>query len=297
MIRNSFYPTSWLIDFTPISPTPNVGYNPWSGGSLFEEALTAESNNDLEIAKSKYTQCIEESPYSNEALWSANRLINCSETETEYIELQQYYYQLQAIYTETDLAKLAKLEDIFCSRLLGDYQYAISEYELLLEDNLTFIDSIFTQLDIVYTFIEASSGGYRASIDFRNSSNELFSVEHAEQRESYLWDLLQNQDTDGGIYSPEITKPILHNNYPNPFNPSTSIQFSVPETSKIEISIYNIKGQKVKTVTDETYDKGNYTVVWKGVNNSGKSVSSGLYFFKLSINGKSHSMRKCLLLK
>jgi tetratricopeptide (TPR) repeat protein len=296
-ISNSFYPLNWLIDFTPISQSPNVGYNPWSGGSLFEEGLLAESNGDLITAKTKYTQSIEENPESIEALWSVSRLINCSETEMEYADLLQYYNQLQIDYTETELADAAKLDEVFCNRLLGNYQDAITEYEFLLDENLTFIDSVFTQLDIVYTYIEASSGGNRANVTFQNSNNSLISVKQAKEREVELWGLLENQITDGGIYSPEISKSILHRNYPNPFNPSTTISFSIPEQSKIQIMIYNIKGQKVKTVTNESFDKGIHSVVWNGVDDSGRNVSSGVYFYNLSVNGKSKAIKKCLLLK
>ena len=296
-ISNSFYPLDWLIDFIPISQSPNVGYNPWSGGSLFEEGLLAESNEDLVTAKIKYMQSIDENPESIKALWSLNRLINCSETETEYYELQQYYNQLQIDYPETFLANESKLDEIFCKRLLGNYQDAITEYEVLLDENLSFIDSVFTQLDIVYTYMEASSGGNRANVTFQNSNNALSSVKQAEEKEIELWDLLESQVTDGGIYSPEISKSILHRNYPNPFNPSTTISFSIPEQSKIQVLIYNIKGQKVKTVTNESFDKGNHSVVWNGVDDSGKNVSSGVYFYNLNVNGTSKAIKKCLLLK
>jgi len=293
-----FYNASAYVEADTIFANKYVGYNPWSGGSLFEEGLLAESNDDLITAKTKYAQSIDENPESIEALWSISRLINCSETETEYAELLQYYDQLQINYAETDLAEAAKLDEIFCNRLLGNHQDAITEYEFLLDENLTFIDSVFTQLDIVYTYMEASSGGNRgASVTFINSENALSSFKQAEEKEVELWSLLENQITDGGIYSPEISKSILHKNYPNPFNPTTTISFSIPEQSKIQIMIYNIKGQKVKTVTNESYDKGIHSVVWNGVDDSGKSVSSGVYFYNLNVNGKSNSIKRCLLLK
>ncbi|MCF7911932.1 MAG: T9SS type A sorting domain-containing protein [Candidatus Cloacimonetes bacterium] len=90
---------------------------------------------------------------------------------------------------------------------------------------------------------------------------------------------------------------ILYNCYPNPFNPVTNISFSIPEVSDVNINIYNIKGQRVKIITDRIYNRGTHTVVWYGVNESGKTVSSGVYFYKLSVNGKSRFMKKCILLK
>ena len=86
-------------------------------------------------------------------------------------------------------------------------------------------------------------------------------------------------------------------NYPNPFNPTTRISFSIPEESKVDLSIYNIKGQRVKSLVKESFESGNHSVVWNGVDDSGKSVGSGVYFYKLNVNGKSKLVKKCLLLK
>ena len=89
----------------------------------------------------------------------------------------------------------------------------------------------------------------------------------------------------------------LNQNYPNPFNPSTTIEFSIQNDSKVELTIYNIKGQKVKTLANDQYTKGNHSAIWNGDEESGKVVSSGIYLYKLNINGKTESIKKCLLLK
>lgn len=86
-------------------------------------------------------------------------------------------------------------------------------------------------------------------------------------------------------------------NYPNPFNPSTTIEFTIQNDSKVELTIYNLKGQKINTLAHNVFDKGDHSIIWNGVDESGKSVSSGLYFYKLNVNGKTESVKKCLLLK
>ena len=80
----------------------------------------------------------------------------------------------------------------------------------------------------------------------------------------------------------------LSQNYPNPFNPSTTIPFSVYGSQFIvhspihtTLKIYNIKGQLVKTLVDEEKLPGNYNIIWDGKDNSGKEVSSGIYFYQL----------------
>jgi len=86
-------------------------------------------------------------------------------------------------------------------------------------------------------------------------------------------------------------------NYPNPFNPSTTIKFYIHSKTEVELTIYNIKGQKVKTIVNSELDEGNHSVIWNGDDESGKLVGSGVYFYKLSVNGKSKSVNKCLMLK
>jgi len=89
----------------------------------------------------------------------------------------------------------------------------------------------------------------------------------------------------------------LFQNYPNPFNPTTTISFSIIEDSNIELSIYNIKGQKVKQLVSDQLSAGQHSVVWDGDDESGKLVSSGVYLYKLNVNGKTEAVKKCLLLK
>jgi murein DD-endopeptidase MepM/ murein hydrolase activator NlpD len=89
-------------------------------------------------------------------------------------------------------------------------------------------------------------------------------------------------------------------NYPNPFNPDTKIQYSIPADCKVELKIYNIKGQLVRTLIDEKKIKGKYAVIWDGKNYTGNSVSSGIYFYYLetqSQEGTSISTKKMILLR
>ena len=92
-------------------------------------------------------------------------------------------------------------------------------------------------------------------------------------------------------------KKSLLSNYPNPFNPSTIISFDIPNKSNIEVIIYNIKGQKVKTLIKDSYFRGQYKVIWNGEDDNGTRVSSGVYFYMLKVNGKLNSVKKMLLLK
>ena len=95
----------------------------------------------------------------------------------------------------------------------------------------------------------------------------------------------------------EIVSSIDLSNFPNPFNPTTTIEYSIQNDSKVELSIFNIKGQKIKTIAHNEFTKGNHSTIWNGVDESGKSVSSGVYLYKLIVDGKTEAVKKCLLLK
>ncbi|MDD3050270.1 MAG: T9SS type A sorting domain-containing protein [Candidatus Cloacimonetes bacterium] len=86
-------------------------------------------------------------------------------------------------------------------------------------------------------------------------------------------------------------------NFPNPFNPSTTIEFSITNDSVVDISIYNVKGQKIKTLVNKDFTEGKHIIIWNGDDESGESVSSGIYFYKLKINSISHQIHKCILMK
>jgi hypothetical protein len=92
----------------------------------------------------------------------------------------------------------------------------------------------------------------------------------------------------------------LQRNFPNPFNPTTSIKYALHEDAKICIEIFNIKGQKVKTLIDKKQSAGYHAVMWNGKDNSGKTAASGLYFYKMASEGNSGdyiSIKKMILLK
>ncbi|MBW6513476.1 MAG: T9SS type A sorting domain-containing protein [Candidatus Syntrophosphaera sp.] len=93
---------------------------------------------------------------------------------------------------------------------------------------------------------------------------------------------------------PTIARMLLQN-YPNPFNPETTIGFDLPQAGKTNLSIYNVKGQLVKTLVDGDLGFGRHSVVWNGTDNGGNSVSSGLYFYRLSSGGHTESRRMMLL--
>lgn len=88
----------------------------------------------------------------------------------------------------------------------------------------------------------------------------------------------------------------LFNNYPNPFNPSTTIKYTIPEQANVKLTIYNSLGQEVATLINTAQNAGSYSVTWNGENKSGVKVSSGIYLFKLDA-GNFVATKKMVMLK
>ena len=88
----------------------------------------------------------------------------------------------------------------------------------------------------------------------------------------------------------------LSGNYPNPFNPTTTISYSINSNSKVTLDIYNIRGQKIRTLVNENQMANTYNVVWDGKDSAGKTAASGVYFYKLTA-GRYVSTKKMILMK
>jgi parallel beta-helix repeat protein len=88
----------------------------------------------------------------------------------------------------------------------------------------------------------------------------------------------------------------LHQNVPNPFNPATTIRYSIDEDSRVHLAIYDVAGRLVRTLVDEKQRASAYTITWEGVNNSGQTVATGIYFYRITA-GQFTQTRKMLLLK
>jgi hypothetical protein len=88
----------------------------------------------------------------------------------------------------------------------------------------------------------------------------------------------------------------LQQNYPNPFNPSTSIVFTLKQQSDVSVIVYNMLGQKVRTLVNENRKAGAYQVVWNGTNDFGNKVSTGIYFYRLEA-GDFVDTKKMVLMK
>jgi len=106
--------------------------------------------------------------------------------------------------------------------------------------------------------------------------------------------LLKKTSANDNTEKPSSFK--LIGNYPNPFNPTTTINFSLPETGFVSLNIYNITGQKVRDLVSENMEPGDHSVLWDGRDEYGSMVSSGMYLSQLRM-GNNVQIHKMTMVK
>jgi predicted outer membrane repeat protein len=106
---------------------------------------------------------------------------------------------------------------------------------------------------------------------------------------AYEWQGVNIDDSQLSIVNFQLS------NFPNPFNPSTTISFNLKNSSNVKLIVYNVKGQKVKTLINDQYSKGAHSVIWNGKDKNNKPVSSGIYFYRMLTKGFDKTKRMLLL--
>ena len=165
---------------------------------------------------------------------------------------------------------------------------ASSEYATL----VTLPVTVNTGFESASILVEACEGCDGSRLVVSDSSGGAVDADFHEA----VWTV--GQDWDGTLDN-DIISPIefsLSDNYPNPFNPSTSIDFSIAEPSIVDLLIYDASGRLVKTLVSENKGVGSYTVNWDGTNNNGVSVSAGMYLYKINTENYVET-KKMLLVK
>jgi len=148
-----------------------------------------------------------------------------------------------------------------------------------------------------FSFADVSPGTYTLSISGESGTpythDEAIVVEDEDILDLVI--VVPTALTEGDVEAvPVVTA--LRSNYPNPFNPTTTIAFDVAREGRVVVEIYNIKGQRVRVLTDDVYGVGRHSVVWNGDDATGRSVGSGVYFYRMTA-GEYRSVRKMLLMK
>jgi hypothetical protein len=178
--------------------------------------------------------------------------------------------------------------------------YPVNARDVFVQDSLAYVADHYGGLRVIRV-TDPASPQLVGSYNTPGSGLGVFVAgEHVYVADQYSLILLTNpyytavREIDDGE-----TRPcdfVLFQNYPNPFNPATNIEFVLPKSGQVKIEIFNILGQKIRTLVDECLKPGHKLVDWDGKDDSGKEVSSGIYFYRIATDEFSEA-KKMLLLK
>ncbi len=304
LFQNS--PNEPLLLWSDMDDNPNVTVISPAVADRFLEATFSEANNEPGLALAQFKQILLERLDNEQKNWAScvDRTYELSVILKRDLNLLMTFYEelyadVPNYLNEEEYKKFRTVLDIYiqkCYVQLKEYQNAANKVIGNIDSASTEIEKIYALMWLESIYQLSSTDNGRASISTKydnlcaNNINDFMKNMRKYQKRL---DLL-SETTSNNVSVP--TKFAMRN-YPNPFNPTTTIAFDLPKDSKVKIEIFNIKGQKVKTLVNDKYQKGIHSVIWNGKNESEKNVGTGVYFYKLDLNGKTTAIKKCLMLK
>lgn len=277
------------IHYTPWDINPNILTDP-DPQIVFNNAIQIMLEEQYFEAIPLFLQVLNDSVESEEDYISVKSLLLCYEKTSNLVTYESYLQQQLSGSPSESMRKCFEECLALVKRLLEQYNVAIAFYENILDNDPPADLYAYALIDIGNTYLESDN---KASGKYSNlRPNSL--TEHLINSRRLLESLVSID------YSNSTNNPVppltLYQNYPNPFNPTTTIRFSTPNDAIVVLTIYNIKGQQVRTLVNNSLQKGVHTYVWNGLDQNNRPVGSGIYFYKVAC-GKLSVVKKCLLLK
>jgi tetratricopeptide (TPR) repeat protein len=304
--ESRFYPSC-------INPTGNeIGYmlDPlWNPGPppiitrendelMYHQAVDLAIAGNIESAVNLFKQLISQCPDSDYAPAAAKNLLALAEDKQA---LKDYYHTEPNLHWNGDIAKLADYLENYCNIKMGNYQEAIAWFEAVIADPPSELDSLMAVIDLGYVYLLMQENPPKSAItclypqlkpksrkEYEQNTDALLSALHSPADHQ-----IPNENDSGAALVTSI--PVLHNNYPNPFNPITKISYSLPDEMDANLVVFNIKGQVVRTLVSDKQSSGLHTVTWNGTDNKGNPVASGIYFYRLATAGIVQTARMVML--
>jgi tetratricopeptide (TPR) repeat protein len=290
--RNLFEPCYFCFQFTidiALPPIHDIIR------TSFEEGVEDFYESDYEEALDKFLSIIEEYPDSEYALSSIPFLPALYIfLDLDTCDLIGYLNILSEDEIFSDIAReIIGITQMFNS-LFVDAIYTFNE---IIEEYPETIEALLAELNIYYCILKLYESGERSfpSVVKNIPKNyfELFTFQ-----EEILGKIINNKDKkDEESKTPQTPLlTALESNYPNPFNPETTILFSTENVGNVEINVYNIRGQRIRNLVNDFFEAGHHQVVWNGRDNSDREVSSGIYLYRMNV-GDFVETRRMVLLK
>ncbi|MCK9310434.1 MAG: T9SS type A sorting domain-containing protein, partial [Candidatus Cloacimonetes bacterium] len=290
VVVNYFDPAPNMDSFVPENNRISLAMEYESSGNYLQ-ALTlymAIMDDQLE----------EEADYLPYAVDGVYRLAD--KVDTQAVNTSAYLSAKLAQYSEVSSTTTSLIRNYLVKENIynKDYQNAIDNIQLAISNPASEADSLLAVMDLeIVLHLAAMESSKRPAVtnyqQYVYPNLQVFNTKHEEHWEQ-LYALLDKKPATEEIPIPSV--PLIATNYPNPFNPSTTIAFSIPTTYNTKLSVYNIKGQKVKELINNELASGYHKIIWDGRDKNNRGVSSGIYFFRLQSGGKV-SVRKAMLMK
>lgn len=182
----------------------------------------------------------------------------------------------------------------------GPYPWSCSSQLYLLDGATGLVEWTFEGIAVLETYGPFKGGPQLVDVDLDGRDEILFGTEYCQTSGAggvYCFDFdvaVGVHDTQDSLSLPETYG--LQQNFPNPFNPTTTIEYSVKERSHVTLTIYNALGQQVHILVDEVKEPGTHSVEWNGTGAQGDPLSTGVYFYAIRTES-GEATRKMLLLK
>ena len=290
---NDFHPTQDLFPYSsfvyePVWVPGNVPYiEETTAEALYRIAHNHELAEEYIEAIEDYKQLITDFPDTEHAILAAKALLRIEEKKeykqdwnADFSSLKTYYITEENLRLTDESEFLADCLVAKCDIRLENYADAISFYEDVIDNPPSVIDSLCAIIDLGYVYLLMNEGKTGNNIVGRKPQYKVSSFSEWRLKLNSLLALLDNEVMNSTNSIPTTVN--LDQNYPNPFNPSTTITFSIPTGMMCCLDIYNIRGQKVKTLLNENKIAGKHSVIWDGKDANGRAVSSGVYVYRLT---------------
>ena len=276
-----YFPDYYIFDFSRPEDNSLIARKYYAGIEYMKGGFYETSYDTLKAIVSDHPISV----YADKSLILLPMLLKAFNGDKD--ELLNYYSYL----VDEDIKTSLLESEILLHVTQKDYELAVDKLEYLIENPPIDRSAQIYELDLAYCNYYNYIKGSQKNIPKYVTSPDQFNS-YVEGIYSKIKD--ENSEEGSDNYVENIVD-VSQEIYPNPFNPTTTISFSIPEESNVEVSVYNIRGQKVKTLVNNKVAKGWHKVQWNGLNSSNEHVSSGIYFSIIKTEYGSNTQKLVLL--
>jgi len=254
--------------------------------------------NDYDLVIDEYKAFLDKYPNSKEAPAAIFRIVHCYQQIDDY---EAIYGFIQELITDKKFSEIKS----YAERHLISYNVYLKEYEKAISIADELLSNKKDDTDLYCQLLYEKGLIFKYQLEDEKEAETIFTKIVKEYPNHYMAQYAINElgiEDYGYKYlakekiDDQETAELSINNYPNPFNPDTEIRYHLPEAIHINLEIYNLLGQKIRTLIDGQKPTGSHTIRWDGRDETGAAVSSGVYLYTLTA-GRFCGTRKMVVIR